>query len=165
MLTVVNKTQQIVKLSKQSSQSDLFHSAWDLHKALQPVSQRVWSSFQLPDTNENVQCPTPAWHDSGARGPQSRNSFAMRCKACPTLRSMCFWFLNVLLPNNVSALERSSMYKEHIVPRCQPQLIYDISAAPAGMFGFNSASCHWPITALQRLLFYLSACLSSVARF
>lgn len=32
VLTVVNKTQQIVNLSKQSAQSDLFHSAWNLHK-------------------------------------------------------------------------------------------------------------------------------------
>lgn len=124
VLTVVNKTQQIVNLSKQSAQSDLFHSAWNLHKPpppfLQHVSNRVCSSFELPDTNENVQCPTPVWHDSGARGPQLSNSFAMRCKVCPTLRSMWFWFQNVLLLNNVSALERRSMYKEHIVPRCPP---------------------------------------------
>ncbi len=146
VLTVVNITQQIVKLSKQSSESDLFHRII-ISITLQPVSERVCSSFELPDTHEHVRGPTPAWHDPGARGSQSSSS-----GACATPRSMCFWFWmfycrTVFLPWSAC----SSMYKEH----CPSVPTLGLSsAAPAGMRGFNSrpTSCHWPITALQWLL-------------
>lgn len=135
VLTVVNRKEQIVSLSKHSTHSNLFYSVSNLCNLphplfLQYVSNWVCYSFELPDTNENVQCPTPVWHDSGANGPQLSNSSAMQCKACPTLWSMWFSFLNFLLLNNVSVLDCRSAHKEHIVPVCPPSAhthtLYDI---------------------------------------
>ena len=77
------------------------------------------SSWTTSNKSVALESESPTVPDRTTAPPCSVEHTAgacLRLSVCPPLWNMCFWLQNVLLLNNVSALELGTPHKGHFVP-------------------------------------------------